>query len=557
MSKQHKADYRDPILMKMCRKQARKRGLDPDEPSFKAYCTRLYNQTMQGLGVLTTFKSQADAKAAATWLNKLFEKIKFPYKAFNTGDFVDFLDNNNNIVDEEDVARRFNALHGKEADFWKIVSPFWQNDAKARSFVERYMGEAPAPQPTPEPTPKRGRSSGKKKPLPTPTPKRGRSSGKEQPTTTPDAPFPVIPTTPEEAGEKPRMPDDNDVYETVRRIVFNDNNIVYEYGMVARDQRDNYEYDLRMVCLTRDAMKDVFRERARAGMASIYLGDMISLRPDFRDTQAVFSSIFGSEPHKTTDGRHEWYFAVEHRNPTKYPDEIGYYVYAAVGAGPIMQNRIDIYGLMMPSRGDEDYQSRLAEHCKYLELAMQSFVVERPIEYGDDWRCKEEQKPKRGRGRPPGSKNKPKSDTPDDQPKRGRGRPPGSKNRTKDPDDKEYNDPEYLDPEEEEPEDEREEGDYDGSEDTGGEDEGGEDEGDEGEDEAGESPDTGGNYDLTPTRFIRELGTDVFERLAEGDADTIDRVFVFYDQMPPTAQVTDDIITNQQAEQVFTILMQG
>lgn len=39
----------DKHLMNQCRREARKRGLDPDEPSFKAYCTRLYNQKVKDI----------------------------------------------------------------------------------------------------------------------------------------------------------------------------------------------------------------------------------------------------------------------------------------------------------------------------------------------------------------------------------------------------------------------------------------------------------------------------------------------------------------------------
>jgi hypothetical protein len=59
------SDGRDRELMKLCRKEARKRGLDPDEPSFKAYCTRLYNQAMHGMGVLGYYASLADDSDAS------------------------------------------------------------------------------------------------------------------------------------------------------------------------------------------------------------------------------------------------------------------------------------------------------------------------------------------------------------------------------------------------------------------------------------------------------------------------------------------------------------
>jgi hypothetical protein len=137
-------ELRDPVLMKLCRKEARKRGFDPDEPSFKAYCTRLYNQTVQGLGSLVQHKSHSDAQTASNWINRLFANIGFPYTARPNvwdGGFVEFNDEQGNNVPDENVAKAFDAKFGSVVKFWNVISPYWANDPSVKRFVERFMVE--------------------------------------------------------------------------------------------------------------------------------------------------------------------------------------------------------------------------------------------------------------------------------------------------------------------------------------------------------------------------------------------------------------------------------
>jgi hypothetical protein len=173
--KQQHTDHRDKVLMAMCRKAAKKRGLDPDEPSFKAYCTRLYNQTMQGAG-LSDFASDSDANVAAKRLNKIFENVEFPYRAQADGAFVDFY-SGQDFVEFDDVERAFRSKFGNEANFEKLTSPFWASDPSTKAFVEKYTGSSssanpssPAPISKPEPTAKKKRTEPKTEPAPKITP---------------------------------------------------------------------------------------------------------------------------------------------------------------------------------------------------------------------------------------------------------------------------------------------------------------------------------------------------------------------------------------------------
>lgn len=66
---------RDPALIKQCRKEARKRGLDPDEPAFKAYCTRLYNQRLKDIHNIS---QQAYGNARSTTLDQQIDRLDLP-----------------------------------------------------------------------------------------------------------------------------------------------------------------------------------------------------------------------------------------------------------------------------------------------------------------------------------------------------------------------------------------------------------------------------------------------------------------------------------------------
>lgn len=139
MAKKIKYDEsRDKVLMNLCKKAARKRGLDPDEPSFKAYCTRLYNQTMQGKG-LSDFASDRDAVDGAERLNKVFKNVGFYYEARPDGIFIDFVTPQNTYADYDLVASEFRKRFGTEINFDKLVSQFWAKDPATKAFVEKHL----------------------------------------------------------------------------------------------------------------------------------------------------------------------------------------------------------------------------------------------------------------------------------------------------------------------------------------------------------------------------------------------------------------------------------
>lgn len=149
MAKKIKYDEpRDKVLMNLCKKAARKRGLDPEEPSFKAYCTRLYNQTMQGKG-LSDFASDRDAADGAERLNKVFKNVGFYYEARADGNFIDFVTPQNAYADYDAVAREFRKRFGTEINFDKLVSQFWASDPATKAFVEKHSTASTEPTPPP------------------------------------------------------------------------------------------------------------------------------------------------------------------------------------------------------------------------------------------------------------------------------------------------------------------------------------------------------------------------------------------------------------------------
>lgn len=137
-------ETRDKVLMNLCKKAARKRGLDPDEPSFKAYCTRLYNQTMQGKG-LSDFASDRDAKENAERLNKVFKALGFCITVKADGQFIDFYTcDTNNYIDSDDVKARYYRQYGKEINFDDLISQFWASRPAIKTYVESLIN-APSP----------------------------------------------------------------------------------------------------------------------------------------------------------------------------------------------------------------------------------------------------------------------------------------------------------------------------------------------------------------------------------------------------------------------------
>jgi hypothetical protein len=132
--------------------------------------------------------------------------------------------------------------------------------------------------------------------------------------------------------------------------------------------------------------------------------------------------------------------------------------------------------------------------------------------------------PKRGRGRPPGAKNKPKDDSPK-APKRGRGRPPGSKNKPKDSEraPRDYENESELPPIPPEPEEKNEERPQSKSYD--------------------ENPET-----AKQTDFLMKVGSDIFQKLEVGDDDATQKVYDWFASAP------DDVSGLITDEQMMTLL---
>jgi hypothetical protein len=118
---------------------------------------------------------------------------------------------------------------------------------------------------------------------------------------------------------------------------------------------------------------------------------------------------------------------------------------------------------------------------------------------------------KRGRGRPPGAKNK-SSGEKEDKPRRGRGRPPGSKNKPSIPDSKEAP--------EQQPESSR-----------------------------------GKPLDPEDTFFIKEMGSDVFEKLMDNDQAAVRKVYEWFAKIEEDRWEDVLWISEKQRAMVFQIFM--
>lgn len=140
------SERRDKVLMQLCKKAARKKGLDPDEPSYKAYCSRLYNQTMQGKG-LSGLASDMNIEQTADRLRSLFSAIGFPYEPIIDGDFIDYLrkgSTTTSVITEEQAEALFYKQFGRVVNFEKLVSQFWDNDNSVKAWIDSVTSSAPA-----------------------------------------------------------------------------------------------------------------------------------------------------------------------------------------------------------------------------------------------------------------------------------------------------------------------------------------------------------------------------------------------------------------------------
>jgi hypothetical protein len=123
----------------------------------------------------------------------------------------------------------------------------------------------------------------------------------------------------------------------------------------------------------------------------------------------------------------------------------------------------------------------------------------------------EQKSEKRGRGRPPGAKNRPKSES-EDKPKRGRGRPPGSKNK------RDQDVPSTPAPS---AEPEREDA-YD---------------------------------DRRPSEFIRFAGFNIFDRLRTNDQQAFSMVYDWLAKLPEDTTYSESLITPRQMKTLIDLLM--